>query len=89
MTLYKVEILYGGYSAKKYTKECHTFGELKQSFLKRFGNINGAPSSYLKEKHRVKLITRKAETIEEWVEEIGRQTRWEIRVNTLPEEDDC
>lgn len=81
---YFVKISYptgGGQSELSFEKKDVSFGELKQSFLKRFGNlVEKASNSAAKEYVLVRYITFKAETIEEWVDEINSETRWELRV---------
>lgn len=86
MIMYEINISYyntGIKETKKFRKDVSTFDELKQSFLKHFGNINDAPNKVLKEKEIVKELTYKAANLNEWVEWINNQTRWEIQVRKI------
>lgn len=61
-------------------KEVESFDELKTSFLKRFGNVDGASNRTMGQKPLVKQLTYSADSIEEWVANVNRQTDWKLAV---------
>lgn len=86
MKEYKVEITFydcGVPVVQSFNKECSTFEELKQAFLKRFGNINTMPNSASRDKKKVKELSRNAKTVEEWVQSVNMKTRWTLNVRIL------
>lgn len=86
MQEYKVEITFydsGLPTRRSFTKECLTLEDLKQAFLKRFGNINDAPNSAAKDKKKVKELTRSATTLEEWVQTVNLETRWSLNIKAI------
>ena len=66
-----------------FRKDVNTLNELKESFLKRFGNIKEAPNKAIKEKMLVKELTYKAKSLSEWADLINTQTRWELNVRKI------
>lgn len=66
-----------------YCKDVETLDELKQSFLKRFGNIRDVPNRLLREKPLVKKLTYSATSLDEWVETVNTETRWELDIKKL------
>lgn len=64
----------------KFIKTVDSFVELKQAFLKRFGNINNASNKALKEKPLVKRLTQEANSIDEWVTNINKTDRWKLEI---------
>jgi len=80
---YKVEISFyenGFKQTISYSKNVNSLDELKQSFLKRFGNINDAPNKAMKEKALVKKLTYTAKSLPEWVTLVNTHTRWNLSV---------
>lgn len=63
-----------------YSKDVSSLDELKESFLKRFGNIHDVPNRLLAEKPIVKQLTYEAKTIAEWQESIQEHTRWALDI---------
>lgn len=59
-----------------------TLDELKQGFLKRFGNILATNKS-MKEKPLVKELTYKARSLAEWVQLVNATDRWEIHIGAI------
>lgn len=57
--------------------------DLKESFLKRFGNISDAPNKALKEKPLVKELTYTARSLSEWVSLVNTNTRWELAIRLV------
>ena len=83
---YIVEISFYDTGAKRtisYSKNAKSLDELKESFLKRFGNINSAPNKVMKEKQLVKKLTYSAKSISEWTMLINTRTRWNILVRRI------
>lgn len=66
-----------------YRKDVDSFEELKQSFLKRFGNIKDVPNRLLREKPLVKKLTYSATNLVEWTEAVNTQTRWGLAIKKL------
>lgn len=68
-----------------FSKEVENLDELKEAFLKRFGNINASTKS-MKVKPIIKKLTYKAKTVKEWVDSINNhpciQGYWNIKVDT-------
>jgi len=86
MKEYKIEIAFvenGIPQTFIFNKACSTLDELKEAFLKRFGNIKDAPNSVLRDKSKVKDLTREATTIEEWMQSVNLKTRWTLNIKTL------
>lgn len=84
--MYEVKLTYyenGRAETFSYCKDLKTLDELKQSFLKRFGNIRDVPNRLLKEKPLVKKLTYDATSLAEWYETINEHTRWELAVRKL------
>lgn len=84
--LYEVQIYYfdsGIHQSISFRKEAHSVEELKQSFLKRFGNINDAPNRVLKEKALVKRLTHKAIDLETWIKSINAQTSFTLYIKSI------
>lgn len=80
---YEVKISYFHSGIKQTTsfrKDANTLNELKESFLKRFGNISDAPNKALNEKALVKKLTYVAKSLPEWIRLINTNTRWELNV---------
>lgn len=83
MKEYQVIISFTNSGAKteiKFSKAVNTFNELKQEFLKRFGNINNCPNKALKEKPIVKRLTYEASSINEWVTSVNKTERWKLEI---------
>ena len=83
---YIVEISFYDTGAKRtisYSKNAKSLDELKESFLKRFGNINSAPNKVMKEKQLVKKLTYSAKSISEWTMLINTRTRWNLLVRRI------
>lgn len=64
---------------KVFSVEYYGLQELKQEFLKRFGNIR-ATNKLDKQKPKVKELTYKAETLEEWMELIQKNTDYKLEI---------
>lgn len=64
----------------KFYKTVESFDELKQAFLKRFGNIVNVPNKALKEKPLVKRFTHEANSIDEWVSNVNKSDRWKLEI---------
>ena len=83
---YIVEISFYDTGAKRtisYSKNAKTLDELKESFLKRFGNINSAPNKVMKKKQLVKKLTYSAKSTSEWTMLINTRTRWNLLVRRI------
>lgn len=64
-------------------KNADDLNELKESFLKHFGNINGAPNKALNEKALVKKLTYEAKSLSELITLINSKTRWDLSVREI------
>lgn len=63
-----------------FTKDVETLGDLKEAFLKRFGNMNDESNKLLRQKPLVKKLTYEAKTLAEWLTSVNQKTDWELRV---------
>lgn len=64
-----------------YKKNDVDLNELKQSFLKRFGNLRYKSSNKSSlEYDLVRGITYQAKSIEEWQREVNDRTRWSLEI---------
>lgn len=84
MTNYKVKITcmdLGLVNTVCFTKECQDLDELKQAFLKRFGNIHNVSNARLKEKPIVKRLTHKANSLGEWLDDVNSKTQWVLSIS--------
>lgn len=83
---YEVKISYHESGIKRTTtfrKDVNTLGELKKTFLKRFGNISDAPNKTIKEKPLVKELTYSAGSLPEWVSLVNTNTGWELAIRVV------
>lgn len=83
---YEVKISYYYSGIKKtvsFCKNADNLNELKESFLKHFGNINGAPNKALKEKELVKKLTYEAKSLSELITLINSKTRWDLSMREI------
>ena len=83
---YVVEISFYDTGVKRtisYSKNAKSLDELKEPFVKRFGNINSAPNKVMKEKQLVKKLTYSAKSISEWAMLINTRTRWNLLVSRI------
>jgi len=66
-----------------FCKEVENLDELKEAFLKRFGNINASVKS-MKVKPLIKTLTYKAKTAKEWMDSINNhpliQWYWNLKI---------
>lgn len=82
---YEVNISYLESGIKQtagFRKDVSTLDDLKESFLKRFGNIN-APNKALREKPLVKELTYSARSLPEWISLVNTNTRWELTIRAV------
>lgn len=63
-----------------FTKDVNSLDELKEAFLKRFGNRNDESNKLLRQKQLVKQLTYDAKTLDDWLTSVNRKTDWELRV---------
>lgn len=83
---YQVKISYYYSGIKRtvcFSKNADNLNEFKESFLKHFGNINGAPNKVLNEKGLVKRLTYEAKSISELITLINSKTRWDLSVREI------
>lgn len=83
---YIVKISYyddGVMESKSFQKKIKTFEELKQAFLKRFGNISDVSNKLFNEKALVKELTYSAKDLFSWVESINSRTQWKLEVREV------
>lgn len=70
-----------------FCKEVENLDELKEAFLKRFGNINDASVKSMKVKPLIKTLTYKAKTAKEWMDSINNHPRiqwyWNLKVEVV------
>ena len=72
-------------------KEVENLDELKEVFLKRFGNINDTSVKSMKVKPLIKKLTYKSKTIKEWMDSINNHPRiqwyWNLKIESERMED--
>lgn len=70
-------------------KEVENLDELKEAFLKRFGNINDASVKSMKVKPLIKTLTYKVKTAKEWMDSINNhpsiQRYWNLKIEDVKE----